>query len=278
MRTGLHAGVRVLPGVRVLLSVVLSMALCGRANTTEQCPERSSTSSPVAAQPAQIREAVEGLLAEHVLLRTDDVDVSVDAGTVILSGAVSSLLTRRRAADVAAEVRGVASVRNEIVVHPYARRNPDDIESSIIQALTVSPATESFQVDVEAEPDGSVLLTGTVDSRAERELTQRVAESVLGVTGVENRLRVRHGRMRLDSEIAAEIERALQWNTSIDDSRINVAVRDGIVTLSGWVDSAGEKARATKLAWTAGTRDVNAGKLNVDARVQCTNNQLRSEA
>lgn len=240
--------------------VALTFVLCTDVHARGNCLLHGAESL---GSSVEISAAVDRALADRVLLRPDRVDVSIERGTATLNGTVSSLLTRKRAAEVAGDVKGVKRVENRIVVRPHARRGPDEIESSIIQALVVSPATESFEVDIEAEPNGSVLLSGTVDSRAERELVQRVAETVLGVTAVRNELEVRHRRMRLDSEIAAEIDRTLQWDASIDDTRVDVHVRDGIVTLSGWVDSLGDKVRATTLAWTAGTRDVDASKLQV---------------
>jgi osmotically-inducible protein OsmY len=39
--------------------------------------------------------------------------------------------------------------------------------------------------------------------------------------------------MKTDAEIRRDVEGELQWDPSIDDKRIGVAVRDGVVTLTG---------------------------------------------
>ncbi len=41
--------------------------------------------------------------------------------------------------------------------------------------------------------------------------------------------------MKTDAEIRRDVESELQWDPSIDDARIGVIVRDGVVTLSGAV-------------------------------------------
>ena len=50
--------------------------------------------------------------------------------------------------------------------------------------------------------------------------------------------------MRTDAELQQDIMNALKWEPSIDTAEIGVAVKDGVATLSGHVDSYAEK-------WTA---------------------------
>ncbi len=50
--------------------------------------------------------------------------------------------------------------------------------------------------------------------------------------------------MRRDEEIRAEIEDTLDWDPEIGSRDIAIAVRDGVVTLAGFVRSFGERARA----------------------------------
>ena len=52
--------------------------------------------------------------------------------------------------------------------------------------------------------------------------------------------------MRNDADIARDVEAELQWDPGIDDTRIKVAVRDGVVVLSGEVaHCAGRQAAET---------------------------------
>lgn len=47
--------------------------------------------------------------------------------------------------------------------------------------------------------------------------------------------------MKTDAQLKADIERELEWDTSINSSNVGVAVNRGIVTLSGHLDTYAEK-------------------------------------
>ena len=211
----------------------------------------------------RIAHAVENELHHDAMVSLDEVSVQVEGGSVTLTGSVRSLLAKDRAARLAETVKGVLDVRNEIVVVPRTRMSADDLESTIIHALVTNPATEAFQIQVEAEPNGTVMLTGEVDSWAERELAGRVAIGVSGVTALRNHLEINYQEGRSDAEIHADIERLLQWDPYVDDSQIGVEVRDRVVRLSGSVPSAAEKRRVIAVARVSGTKSVDAKALQV---------------
>ena len=54
--------------------------------------------------------------------------------------------------------------------------------------------------------------------------------------------------MRSDSEIQKDVVAELKWEPSIHASEIGVAVKDGVVTLSGYVESFTEKWSAERIA------------------------------
>ena len=49
--------------------------------------------------------------------------------------------------------------------------------------------------------------------------------------------------MRTDSDIKRDVESELKWDPDIDASDIGVAVKNGVVTLSGFVRSYSQKYR-----------------------------------
>ena len=53
---------------------------------------------------------------------------------------------------------------------------------------------------------------------------------------------------RTDSEIQKDVADELKWDPSLEDDDIAVAVRDGVVTLAGWVKSYLDKWRAERVA------------------------------
>ena len=52
--------------------------------------------------------------------------------------------------------------------------------------------------------------------------------------------------MRLDSDIKRDVEEEIRWDPDIDATDIGVAVRDGVVTLTGFVRSYAQKTEAER--------------------------------
>src|SRR5690606_25349069 len=111
----------------------------------------------------------------------------------------------------------------------------EDLQQSVTSALRADPATEAYEVRVQADETGKVRLEGTVQSWAERQLCARVVSGVRGVTKLVNAINVNHLTARDDAEIVEEIQQRLRWHILIDDERIEVACREGDVRLSGTV-------------------------------------------
>jgi hyperosmotically inducible protein len=109
---------------------------------------------------------------------------------------------------------------------------------------------------------GTVQLNGFVDSADEKAAASRVAHSVNGVQNVRNNLSVGHtdrsaGAVVDDSVVTAKVKAALVSEPATKARDITVVTRDGIVQLSGFVDSATEKATAAEVAQgVSGVREV----------------------
>ena len=87
---------------------------------------------------------------------------------------------------------------------------------------------------------GVVMLEGEVNTWHEREAAERAVRNLTGVHGVLNRIEVR--TPQTDAEkICKEIEAALERRADQESDRIQVTVRDGIVTLSGPIHSWDER-------------------------------------
>jgi osmotically-inducible protein OsmY len=211
-----------------------------------------------------ITYAVENEFYHDPVVSLDQIDVSTTDGTVKLSGTVSNLLAKERATRLAETVRGVRSVDNQIIVLPRMPRDASALQERITQALLSDSATESYEINVTAKPGGETVLTGTVDSWAERKLAGDIVAAVSGVTEVSNQLKVSHPLVRRDDEIAADVQGLLRHDAYVDASAVKVSVDNGQVTLSGRVGSAAEKRRAESIAWTVGTKTVDSEALQVD--------------
>jgi osmotically-inducible protein OsmY len=84
--------------------------------------------------------------------------------------------------------------------------------------------------------------------------------------------------MKTDSELRRDVERALEWEPSIDDRRIGVAVLKGVVTLTGMVGSYSEKWKAERtVERVAGVRGI-VNKLEVHSPIERTDIDIAKAA
>lgn len=70
---------------------------------------------------------------------------------------------------------------------------------------------------------------------------------------------------RTDEEIQADVLEELKWDTRVRPNEVGVAVKDGIVTLTGWVDSYLKKIAAEEAAHRV--RGVKAVANDIEVRL-----------
>lgn len=140
-----------------------------------------------------VTEVKAKLLAEKGV-PSNDVNVEVYKGVVLLSGFVPEQAQKDASEKVAKGVSGVKSVRNQIVVHPKTSMGTklDDtalvakVKSALIDAKDIS----SNQINVEAR-GGVVQLGGFVTSNGMRDRAIAVTKAVEGVKRVDDALFVK---------------------------------------------------------------------------------------
>jgi osmotically-inducible protein OsmY len=77
--------------------------------------------------------------------------------------------------------------------------------------------------------------------------------------------------LRTDSEIQKDVADELKWDPSLEDDDIAVAVRDGVVTLAGWVKSYVDKWRAERVA--SRVKGVKAIANDLEVRLPTSSNR-----
>jgi len=244
---------RSLPGAIVFLAFLAGGLLVG-CGEDRLPPIQELGTAPEHLSDVDISSAIDGALVVDERVSAEDLNVSSVDGVVTLSGTVPNLLAEERALEIARSTKGVVSVIDRITVEP-AERSDSEIELDVLGALTLDPATESYEVDVEVD-DGVVTLTGNVQSWAEKWLAADVASTVTGIRGVENEIDVDYAEERADHEIETDIEGRLESDVWVDDGLISVDVDHGQVMLTGVVGSASEKWRAERDALVAGVSSV----------------------
>jgi hyperosmotically inducible protein len=134
-----------------------------------------------------------GLVAQEGV-PSGDVNVEVYKGVVLLSGFVKTQAEKDMAGKVAKGVKDVASVRNEIAIHPATSMGTklDDtmLVSKVKAALIDAKDVKSGQINVEAR-GGIVQLGGFVSGAKMRDRALAVAKGVEGVKRVDDALFVK---------------------------------------------------------------------------------------
>ncbi len=208
-----------------------------------------------------ITRAVNAELLFNATTPSNRINVMTDDGIVTLSGTVQNMLEADRAVKIARTIKGVKGVINMLEVNtPEITDNA--LGQDVHDALLFDPATDSYEINVEAD-NGSVTLTGTVDSWQEKQLVMYVVKGVQGVKKVIDQIKVSSPISRSDYEITQEIEQMLDNDVRVDNGLIDVSVKDANVTLSGTLGSNAEKYQAVTDSWVAGVKSVDASGLTV---------------
>ena len=134
-----------------------------------------------------IARAVRTILHWTVGLSDESVKVQVEKGWVTLSGEVDSAYQSHVAARTVSQMRGVTGVSNLIRIGGAVAAQ--DIGEQISQALQRHAEREAKHIEIKVH-DGTVTLTGKVDSAAERSAARGAAWSAPGVRAVVDDLTV----------------------------------------------------------------------------------------
>jgi osmotically-inducible protein OsmY len=186
-----------------------------------------------------------------------EVGVEVDQGVVTLTGTVTSWAKRMAAQEAARRVVGVLDVANDIKVKfpGGLSRTDTEIAQAVRHALEwdvyVPEASVSSTVT-----DGVVTLDGTLDRWSQRIDAERAVRNLVGVKGVVNRIQVKPPAVPAGT-VRSVIEQTLERRAEREAKRIQVDVRDGVVTLTGPVHSWAERKSVVAAArFTPGVQGV----------------------
>jgi len=183
-------------------------------------------------------------------------DVTIQNRVVTLRGKVATAYQKKRAAEDCLLVDNIEAVKNDLVIGmdhdsgirkkapvPTDTQLRNNVRGALLQDLQV---VNPFRIEVEAK-NGRVTLRGVVASRHQQARAVQDAHEVVGVIGVTDLTSVGTGR-RDDQTIHENIRLALDTDSVLNKFNIDIGVQDGIVTLSGGVKTAYEKAHAADIA------------------------------
>jgi hyperosmotically inducible protein len=126
------------------------------------------------------------------------------------------------------------------------------ITTMVKAELIKDPMIEGRKIDVDTL-EGNVTLSGVVRTRGEAQYATKVVSKVSGVKKVKNNLQIGSrtaGQVMDDQILGNKIKAKLIGEPGIRSLNIDVDVYMGVVTLTGIVDSKGQKEKAVNIAKT----------------------------
>ncbi|MCI1188644.1 BON domain-containing protein [Hymenobacter sp. DH14] len=137
-----------------------------------------------------------------------------------------------------------------------------DISAAIETLFLSSRGVSAHLIDV-ATQNGIVALTGFTDSLLSRQRAEEIALAVRGVRSVVNELEIRTPELP-DADLRRDVERALAHDPATGDYNITCLVADGIVTVSGVLQTWLEKQLVLRvLRGVRGVRRIEGDNLKV---------------
>jgi osmotically-inducible protein OsmY len=213
---------------------------------------------------SEIQQAVLRELKWDTRVEETDVGVEVDAGTVTLTGTVTSWAKKVAAQQAAHRVAEVLDVANDIQVRlpGTSGRTDSELASAIRHVLEWDAFVPHARIRSTVS-EGWVTLEGDVDFYSQRNDAERAVRNMVGVRGISNQIEIKPPKI-VQQDLRKSIEEAFQRQAQRGSKQIALEVQDGRVTLSGTVHSWAERQAAIGAATgTPGVKQVE-DKLRIE--------------
>lgn len=182
--------------------------------------------------------------------RVDETEVGVQVKNrvVTLTGKISSYGKKQAASQAAHRVAGVLDVANDLEVEIPDKDRPSDtqIAQAVREALRWNVYVDEKDM-TSTVAQGWVTLQGQARSWFQRDAAARAVRDLAGVRGVNNQIAVRAPAVDAKT-LRTTIDAALARQAEREAKRIQVDVKNGVVSLSGTVRSWSEKRAVERAA------------------------------
>ncbi len=208
-------------------------------------------------------EIIKKNVEEHIkwddAVNGENIQVKTENKTVTLTGTVDNYSSKLAAYRDASEVAGGYDIINQLNVkfQPGQQRIEDaEITDNILNVLKWNADVNPVNLQIETE-NGKVTILGTVTSSREKQEVERIVSSVKGVADVASGIKVKPLSVRTDDFIEKDINRALERSILVDENKVFVEVKNGVVYLSGAVANGAIRNEVEEKAlYTNGVIDV----------------------
>jgi osmotically-inducible protein OsmY len=198
----------------------------------------------------QIFDDVTAQLQTDPSIKSDRILVAVKEGVVTLAGQAHSFLEKWTAEKIVKKVAGVRAIANEIAVlldHDATRTDQEIAEAALTSLRSnISVPYNDIKVIVH---DGWLMLEGRVEYWYQRNAVENALRQLPGVKGITNDVSITP--RVFEGDIRGRIKQAFKRHAGIDAERVKVSVVEGVVTLTGEVETFQEVEDAESAAWTA---------------------------
>ena len=215
---------------------------------------------PASEMDERIEASTKNSYVYRTYLKDDSIKIESKDGMVTLTGTVNEESHKTLAEDTVKGLPGVKSVDNRLEVKsPNPTAMSDDWISTKVKAALLFHRSTSGKTQVYVK-GGTVTLTGTASSRAQKELTTEYVKDIDGVKNVINEMTIAAPEKSQptisekvdDASISAQVKLALLTHRSTSALRTEVETKNGVVTLHGKAKNQAEIDLVTKLV-----RDIN---------------------
>ena len=162
-----------------------------------------------------------------------NLDLEVIAGVVTARGSVSSAVSKARVSEIAASLKGVSRVINEVEVVASAQGATHGISVAdlIIERTRRELTKESYSLKVALEGN-DIVLKGTVDTLSGSQKIVQIAQSVAPGSLVRNQLIVKE-EVLTDNELRSRVLKALALDPQIQVNDLTIRAENGVIHIAG---------------------------------------------
>ncbi|GAB4033812.1 BON domain-containing protein [Spirosoma jeollabukense] len=183
------------------------------------------------------------------VLNAAEIGVAVKDGVVTLTGEVDNYLMKMAAERAAKRVKGVTVVTQEITVNSvFGGHSDEEIGQAILRSFDWHSQVPQSMIKVKVQR-GWVTLEGEVDWNYQSQAAERAVETISGVKGVSNLIRVKPQVIAQDVNL--KIIDALKRNAVVEAQQIKVETNGNKVILRGKVHSWAERKEVENAVWSA---------------------------